>query len=479
MTKTAITPTREENFSEWYHNVITAADMAENSPTRGAITIKPYGYAIWELMRDELDRRIKAEGAENAYFPLLIPLEYMTKEASHVDGFAKECAVITHYRLKNVGGKIVPDPESALTEPYIIRPTSETIIGEAFSRWVNSYRDLPLKINQWANVMRWEMRTRPFIRTSEFLWQEGHCAFATPEEANADARRMHKVYENYMREFLAIEGVYGEKTVEERFAGADHTYSCEWIMQDGKGLQAGTSHDLGSHFAQAFGIKYDAQGGGQEFCHTSSWGVSTRMIGGLVMTHADDDGLVLPPNVAPWQVVIIPVGKDDADAELAAFCDSVSERLIAGGVRAMVDSSDIKPSDKLWKWVKKGVPLRVEIGRREMEVNSLTFVRRDLGKPSAKTIGADEFVSTAASILTLMQADILARAAARTASMIHTVADLKELDAAIAAGKIGFFKIKYDATLVPEYDAIEEKHKLTRRCLDGADDSFVYVAKAY
>ena len=254
--KTAITPTRNENFSEWYQNVIVAADLAENAPVRGCMTIKPYGWAIWELMRDEMDKRIKAAGVLNANFPLLIPIEFFNKEAEHVAGFAKEAAVVTHYRLKMIDGKLQPDPESKLTEPYIIRPTSETIIGEAMARWVHSYRDLPLKLNQWVNVMRWEMRPRMFLRTSEFNWQEGHNVFATHDEANADARKMHAMYAEYMKNVLAAPVIAGEKTPEERFAGADHTYTVEQIMQDGKALQAGTSHDLGQHFAKSFNIQY-------------------------------------------------------------------------------------------------------------------------------------------------------------------------------------------------------------------------------
>ena len=291
--KTAITPTRAENFSEWYQNLITAADLAENAPVRGCMTIKPYGWAIWELMRDEMDRRIKTCGVQNAQFPLLIPINFFNREAEHVAGFAKEAAVVTHYRLKMIDGTLQPDPDSKLTEPYIIRPTSETIIGDAMSRWVQSYRDLPLKLNQWVNVMRWEMRPRLFLRTSEFYWQEGHNAFATHDDANADARKMHRVYGDYMREVLAIPSIMGEKTPEERFAGADHTYTLEHIMQDGKALQAGTSHDLGQHFSKSFGIQYLDTDGQLKYAWTTSWGVSTRMMGSLFMSHSDDDGLVL------------------------------------------------------------------------------------------------------------------------------------------------------------------------------------------
>ena len=322
--KTAITPTRQENFNEWYQNLITAADLAENSPVRGCMTIKPYGWAIWELMRDEMDKRIKANGVLNANFPLLIPIDFFNKEAEHVAGFAKECAVVTHHRLKMIDGTLQPDPDAKLTEPYVIRPTSETIIGEAMSRWVQSYRDLPLKLNQWVNVMRWEMRPRLFLRTAEFNWQEGHNVFATHEEANADARKMHKMYAAYMANVLAIPVIMGEKTAEERFAGADHTYTVEQIMQDGKALQAGTSHDLGQHFAKSFGIQYLGTDG--KLCHawTISWGTSTRMMGGLFMTHSDDDGLILPPAVAPYQIVIIPITRDENASTLNAYANEIA-----------------------------------------------------------------------------------------------------------------------------------------------------------
>ena len=333
--KTAITPTRSENFSEWYQNLITAADLAENAPVRGCMTVKPYGWAIWELMRDALDKRIKACGAQNAQFPLLIPLNFFNREAEHVAGFAKEAAVVTHYRLKMIDGTLQPDPDSKLTEPYVIRPTSETIIGDAMSRWVQSYRDLPMKLNQWVNVMRWEMRPRLFLRTSEFYWQEGHNAFATHEEANADARKMHRVYGDYMREILAIPSIMGEKTPEERFAGADHTYTLEHIMQDGRALQAGTSHDLGQHFSKSFGIQFLDTDGVLKHAWTTSWGVSTRMMGSLFMTHSDDDGLVLPPAVAPYQVVIIPITREDTADALNAYAEKLGAQLRDMGVRVL------------------------------------------------------------------------------------------------------------------------------------------------
>ncbi len=477
--KTAITPTRAENFSEWYQNLITAADLAENAPVRGCMTIKPYGWAIWELMRDEMDRRIKAQGVLNANFPLLIPIDFFNREAEHVAGFAKEAAVVTHYRLKMIDGALAPDPESKLTEPYIIRPTSETIIGEAMSRWVQSYRDLPMKLNQWVNVMRWEMRPRMFLRTSEFNWQEGHNVFATHEEANADARKMHKLYGDYMRDVLAIPAIMGEKTPEERFAGADHTYTTEQIMQDGKALQAGTSHDLGQHFSKSFGIKYLGTDGQLHHAWTTSWGTSTRMMGGLFMTHSDDDGLVLPPMVAPYQVVIIPLVRDGNDDALNAYAEKIGDDLRAHGIRVLVDTSDMRGPDKMWKWIKRGVPLRVEIGGREMAADQITVTRRDLGKASKQTMAVAEFTDAAAEMLRVMHKDMYNAAARRNATMIKNVESLDALDAALGAGEIGFFRLKYDLTLAPEFDAIMDTYKVSRRCLDDADPTYVFVAKSY
>ena len=477
--KTAITPTREENFSEWYQNLITAADLAENSPVRGCMTIKPYGWAIWELMRNEMDKRIKANGVLNANFPLLIPINFFNKEAEHVAGFAKECAVVTHHRLKMIDGTLQPDPDAKLTEPYIIRPTSETIIGEAMSRWVQSHRDLPLKLNQWVNVMRWEMRPRLFLRTAEFNWQEGHNVFATHEEANEDAIKMLNMYEEYMKNVLAIPCIAGEKTPEERFAGADHTYTVEQIMQDGKALQAGTSHDLGQHFAKSFDIKYLGVDGKLNYGWTTSWGTSTRMMGGLFMTHSDDDGLVLPPMIAPYQVVIIPITRDENSSELNSFANTVAEKLRNMDIRVLVDDSDMRAPDKMWKWIKRGVPLRVEIGDREMADNTLTVTRRDLGKSSKKTIATSEFIDSVRATLEAIQHDMYDAVVARNKTMITDVASLAELESALESGKIGFFRIKYDLTTNDEFDTLIEKYKISRRCLDRKDHSFVFVAKSY
>ena len=477
--KTAITPTRAENFSEWYQNLITMADLAENSPVRGCMTIKPYGWAIWELMRDEMDKRIKASGVLNANFPLLIPINFFNKEAEHVAGFAKEAAVVTHYRLKMIDGTLQPDPDAKLTEPYVIRPTSETIIGEAMSRWVQSYRDLPLKLNQWVNVMRWEMRPRLFLRTSEFNWQEGHNVFATHEEANEDARKMHKIYGDFMRNILAIPSIMGEKTPEERFAGADHTYTLEHIMQDGKALQAGTSHDLGQHFAKSFNIQYLGTDGKLQYAWTTSWGTTTRMMGSMFMTHSDDDGLVLPPAVAPYQIVVIPITREENEKELNDYANKIGEQLREKGIRVLVDDTDMRAPDKMWKWIKRGVPLRVEIGAREMDEKTLTVTRRDLGKASKAIVSVEHFMNDAQNMLNTIQHDMLVAVENRNKTMITNVSSLEELESALESGKIGFFRIKYDQTTNEEFDSLIEKYKISRRCLDDRDPTFVFVAKSY
>lgn len=381
-TKTAITPTREENYPEWYQQVIKAADLAEVSPVRGCMIIKPWGYAIWENMQRVLDDEFKATGHKNLYFPLMIPLSFMQKEAEHIEGFAKECAVVTHHRLaKDKDGKLVP--ASPLEEPYIIRPTSETIIGDAFSRWVQSYRDLPLLINQWANIVRWEMRTRLFLRTTEFLWQEGHTAHATAEEAQEESLKMLDVYENFAENVMAMPVIKGEKTASERFPGAVNTYCIEAIMQDKKALQAGTSHFLGQHFAKGFNIKYLSEKGQEEYVWTTSWGVSTRLIGGLIMTHSDDNGLVLPPKLAPLHVVILPIIHKETDKEsILRYCDQLADELRGlyfhhRRLAVEVDTREMAGGEKAWSWVKKGVPIRLEIGNKEATTNTVFKGRRD------------------------------------------------------------------------------------------------------
>ncbi len=378
--KTAITPIRADDYPEWYQQVIKGADMAEMSGVRGCMVMKPWGYGLWELMSRDLDRRFKETGHENAYFPLFIPMSLLQKEADHVEGFAKEMAVVTHHRLINKDGQLVPDGE--LDEPLIVRPTSETIIGEAFARWTKSYRDLPILINQWANVVRWEMRPRIFLRTAEFLWQEGHTAHASEAEARSETKQMLDVYQEFVENILALPVIPGEKTPSERFPGAVNTYCIEAMMQDGKAVQAGTSHYLGQNFAKASNISFQNKEGNIEFAYTTSWGVSTRLIGALIMTHADDNGLRVPPAVAPQQVVIIPIMRDESDQEkVMAYCEtvlaSITSQTFAGqSVRAKIDTRDYPSADKRWQWIKKGVPLLIEIGPRDVENNAMALTRR-------------------------------------------------------------------------------------------------------
>ncbi|HEY0901496.1 MAG TPA: proline--tRNA ligase [Micavibrio sp.] len=480
--RTAITPTREENFPEWYQGVVKAADLSENSPVRGCMVIKPYGYALWENIQRALDDKIKEQGVQNAYFPLLIPLSFISKEAEHIDGFAKECAVVTHHRLeKGPKGDLIPAPDAELEEPFIIRPTSETIIGDSMAKWVQSYRDLPLLLNQWANVMRWEMRPRMFLRTTEFLWQEGHNAFATKDEAYADMMKMLDVYNDIYENYLAIGGIMGEKTADERFPGADNSITIEAMMQDGKALQACTSHNLGQHFAKSFNISYQGQDGQQHLCHTTSWGFSTRSVGGLIMSHADDDGMVMPPRIAPHQVAIIPIVKDDG-AAVFEHCRQLAARLKAQGIRVKLDTSDARSSDKMWDCIKKGVPVRVEIGQREMDEGKLTFIRRDLGKDSKQTVSGDEFVHMVQNVLDTMQADMLKRNAAFTRANIHDVKTLADIDAFYKAGSIGFCRI--DASVSandPEgFKRLKGDHAVSHRCLPFENEGQkVLIGKSY
>lgn len=379
--KSAISPTRAENYAEWYQQIIKAADMAENSGVRGCMIMKPWGYGIWELLARELDDRFKATGHENCYFPLFIPLSLIQKEAEHAEGFAKEMAVVTHHRLEMQNGKLVPAGE--LEEPLIVRPTSETIIGEAFARWINSYRDLPVLINQWANVVRWEMRTRLFLRTTEFLWQEGHTAHATKEEAVEETVKMLHVYGEVAEDVLAMPVFKGMKTPHERFAGAVDTYTIEAMVQDGKSIQFGTSHYLGQNFAKAANIKFQSKEGREEFVHTTSWGVSTRMIGALIMAHGDDDGLRLPPKVAPQQVVIVPILRDEADnATVLTYAEELAaalrqQRYEDKPLRVKVDARDLPSADKRWSWIKKGVPLLCEVGMKDIEKRGAAAQWRD------------------------------------------------------------------------------------------------------
>jgi prolyl-tRNA synthetase len=481
--RTAITPTRADNFPEWYQQVIKAADMAENAPVRGCMIIKPYGFAVWENIQKHFDRMIKAEEVRNAYFPLLIPMSYIAREADHIDGFAKECAVVTHHRLaKNEEGVLAPDPNSVLTEPMIIRPTSETIIGESMHNWVQSYRDLPLKLNQWCNVMRWEMRPRIFLRTAEFLWQEGHNAFATAEEGDADARRMLDVYADFLENYMAIPVIKGAKTPEERFPGAIETYTVEAFMQDGKALQSATSHNLGQTFAKSSDIKYLDKDGTQKLAWTTSWGMSTRTIGGLIMTHADDDGMIMPPRIAPCQVVILPIIHDEADrGKIIGYCEDIQKKLRAKDISAEIDRSDLRNSDKMWNSIKKGVPVRLEVGAREIAEGQLTYTRRDLGKDGKAKVSADDFVRDIGGVLETMQKDLLEKARARMNAMIHDAASLKEVRDFFAAEKTGGLRIDY--ALVKDsdaFEAIKKEFAVTTRCLPYADNGVkVILSKAY
>ena len=418
----ALTIKREDDFAAWYQEVVSAADMAEESGVRGCMVIKPWGYGIWERIQRLLDARIKATGHDNCYFPIFIPLSNFEREADHVEGFAKEMAVVTHHRLISDGkGGLMPDPEAKLEEPLVVRPTSETIIGDAMARWVQSWRDLPLKLNQWANVVRWEMRTRMFLRTSEFLWQEGHTAHEDEASAKEHTLRMLGVYRACAEEDIAMPVIAGEKPEHERFPGAVETWSIEAMMQDGKALQAGTSHYLGTNFAQAAGIRYQDREGSQQLCHTTSWGVSTRLVGGMIMTHGDDDGLRVPPKLAPWQVVILPMlREDDGDAALLEYCEGLRAALagqwtLGEPVRVLLDDKPGKAAAKRWDWVRKGAPVIVEVGGRDMDGGVVSLLRRDRlwgenGKPAFQTPTRDDASQTIPVMLDEIQQALFAEA---------------------------------------------------------------------
>lgn len=473
-TKTAITPTRSENYPEWYQQIIKAAELAETSPVRGCMTIRPWGYALWENMQRIMDDEIKATGHKNAYFPLLIPVSFLQKEAEHIDGFAKECAVVTHTRLvTNEEGKLVPGGE--LEEPYIIRPTSETIIGEAFSRWVQSYRDLPLLINQWANVMRWEMRTRMFLRTSEFLWQEGHTAHATAEEAQIETRKMLDVYTWFAEDIMAMPVIKGEKTASERFPGAVNTYCIEAMMQDKKALQAGTSHFLGQNFARACNIKYLSAAGQEEFAWTTSWGVSTRLVGGLIMTHSDDNGLVLPPRIAPLHVVILPIiHKQEQHHDIMTYCEQIAKELREKRyhdrrIEVEIDTRELTGGEKAWSWVKKGVPIRIEIGMKECQGNTVFFGRRDKEYKDRQSIHKTEFIATIIAQLDELQQNLLNRA--RQFQLENTVTINSQKDFYdFFAGEGGFAEAHWNGD--PAIEAkIKEDLNVTIRCIPLKDEA--------
>lgn len=402
-TKTAINPSREEDFPEWYQQVIKSADMAENAPVRGCMVIKPWGFAIWENIQRQLDERIKATGHENAYFPLFIPLSFFEKEAAHVEGFAKECAIVTHHRLEEKEGRLIPSGE--LEEPLVVRPTSETIIGDSFSRWVESYRDLPLLINQWANVVRWEMRPRIFLRTTEFLWQEGHTAHATHDEALEETLKMLEVYRTVVEDILAIPVIAGEKSPGERFPGADNTYTLEAMMQDRKALQCCTSHYLGQNFSRASNIRFTNEIGEREYAYTTSWGITTRLIGSLIMCHADDDGLRLPPKIASKHIIIIPViPKPEQAQEILTYAEELANRLKkqkfdGKPIIVHIDKRDKRGGDKTWEWVKKGVPIRLEVGPRDVQSKSAMISRRDRPVKDKQAMLIDEIVIEAPNVL--------------------------------------------------------------------------------
>lgn len=466
--KTAISPTREENYPEWFQQIIKAAELAENSPVRGCMTIRPWGYGIWENIQRIMDDGIKATGHKNAYFPLLIPVSFLQKEAEHIAGFAKECAVVTHTRLvTNEDGKLVPG--SPLEEPYIIRPTSETIIGEAFSRWIQSYRDLPLLINQWANVMRWEMRTRMFLRTSEFLWQEGHTAHATAEEAVEETRKMLDFYADFVENTMAIPVIKGEKTVSERFPGADNTYCIEAMMQDKKALQAGTSHFLGQNFAKACNIKYLSAQGQEEFTWTTSWGTSTRLIGGLIMTHSDDNGLVLPPKLAPTHIVILPImHKEEHKHDVKAYCEQLAKELREiyynhRRIDVEIDYRDLTGGEKAWSWVKKGVPIRIEVGMKECQGETVFFGRRDKEYKDKQSMSKQEFIATIVTQLDEMQNNLLTCAREFQKSNTVIIENRKDFDN-FFEGDGGFALAHWNGDAAIEAK-VKEELNVTIRCI--------------
>lgn len=477
--QTAITPTRAENYPEWYQQVVKAADLAESSPVRGCMVIKPWGFAVWELMQRALDDMIKETGHVNACFPLLIPLSFLEKEASHVEGFAKECAVVTHHRLEGDGqGNLIP--AGKLDEPYIIRPTSETIIGHSYSKWVQSYRDLPILINQWCNVMRWEMRTRIFLRTSEFLWQEGHTAHETKKEAEEETLQMLDVYKKFVVEWLALPVVKGIKTADERFPGADETYTIEAMMQDGKSLQAGTSHFLGQNFSKASDISFLDREGNQQYAWTTSWGATTRLIGAMVMTHSDDNGLVLPPKVAPKQIVIMPmIKKKEQEEDILAFCKKLKNdlqniRFDQNPIRVEIDHRDLRGGEKAWQHIKKGTPIRLEVGPRDFAENSVFMGRRDLDPKDKKSVPVPEFLENIAGILQEIQKKLLDRATAFREENTHeisTVEQFKELFSKDENKQIqGGFAVAYWSEDAVNHPLLSE-YKVTPRCIPLLEDN--------
>jgi len=466
--------TRSEDYSKWYNELVVKADLAENSGVRGCMVIKPYGYAIWEKMQAELDRMFKETGHQNAYFPLFVPKSMFEAEEKNAEGFAKECAVVTHYRLKNDEerpGKLMVDPNARLEEELIVRPTSEAIIWSTYKGWVQSYRDLPLLINQWANVVRWEMRTRLFLRTAEFLWQEGHTAHATKEEALEESEKMMNVYADFAESFMAIPVVKGFKTETERFAGADETYCIEALMQDGKALQAGTSHFLGQNFAKAFDVKFANAEGKQEHVWGTSWGVSTRLMGALIMTHSDDQGLVLPPNLAPIQVVIVPIYK--TDEQLAQITEAVNE--LTAKLRKLRitvkfdDRTTQKPGFKFAEWELKGVPVRIAVGPKDLENGTFEVARRD--NLTKEVVSSEKIVEHVNDLLEQIQADLFTKALDYRNTHITEVNSFEEFKE-VLEGKGGFLSAHWDGTAETE-EKIKELTKATIRCipLDAVEEA--------
>ena len=464
---------RSEDYSKWYNELVVKADLAENSAVRGCMVIKPYGYAIWEKMQAQLDKMFKETGHQNAYFPLFVPKSLFEAEEKNAEGFAKECAVVTHYRLKNDAenpGKLIVDPEAKLEEELVVRPTSEAIIWNTYKGWIQSYRDLPILINQWANVVRWEMRTRLFLRTAEFLWQEGHTAHATREDALAETKQMNDIYAEFAENFMAIPVIKGAKTESERFAGAEETYCIEALMQDGKALQAGTSHFLGQNFAEAFDVKFTNKEGKQELVWATSWGVSTRLMGALIMTHSDDKGLVLPPNLAPIQVVIVPIYKSDEELDaISKVANELSVELRAEGVSVKFDNRDTqKPGWKFAQYELQGVPVRLAIGPKDLEKGTVELARRDtLTKEFVERTSVVEKVK---GLMTEIQTSLHNKALSFRDEHITKVDDFKEFKK-VLKNKGGFISAHWDGTIETE-DRIKEYTKATIRCIpfDGDEE---------
>ncbi|TXC81737.1 proline--tRNA ligase [Luteibaculum oceani] len=484
--------TRSKDYSQWYNDIVINADLAEHSDVRGCMVIKPYGFGIWEAMKDALDKMFKETGHVNAYFPLFIPKSYLSKEANHVEGFAKECAVVTHYRLKNDpdGKGVIVDPDAKLEEELIVRPTSETIIWNTYKKWIRSYRNLPILVNQWANVVRWEMRTRLFLRTAEFLWQEGHTAHATKEEAIEETERMLDVYATFAEEFMAMPVIKGIKSESERFAGALETYCIEALMQDGKALQAGTSHFLGQNFAKAFDVKYATKEGGQEYVWATSWGVSTRLMGALIMMHSDDNGLIVPPKLAPQQVVMVPIYKSEEQLNgVAEVADKLKEEFKAKGISFSFDDDDTKkPGWKFAEYELKGVPVRIAMGPRDLENGTVEIARRDTGEKNLVPLA--EVANHVEYLLEEIQKNLYTKAKERLDNSITEVNSWDEFKEQIEKG--GFISAHWDGTAETE-QKIKEATKATIRCiplekkledgncvLTGAPSKFrVLFARAY